>query len=290
MTEFATTSTGDRVGYDRRGAGRPAVVFVAGAGPFRAIDPATTETAELLARKGFTTVVHDRVGRADSFRPGRVDLNDELAAIAAMIEIAGGRAVLCGHSSGCAIALRAAAEGLPVDGLVLFEAPLDSATPDVAGWTSELYRLLDAGDRSGAVTHFVADIPLEVLDGLRESPLWEPFVAHAESLRVDAQALAWAMSAAHPRLLGALTVPTLVVVGPEPVAEISAAAASLVAALPDATLVEVAGGQHSWEPSAMAELLTTFLQGPAGGNAMSSGRAPSSPPRSGDGSLGSAER
>jgi hypothetical protein len=38
MTEFTTTTTGDQVAYDRRGAG-PAPIFVAGAGPFRAIDP-----------------------------------------------------------------------------------------------------------------------------------------------------------------------------------------------------------------------------------------------------------
>jgi pimeloyl-ACP methyl ester carboxylesterase len=214
VTEHVTTSRGDTVGYDRRGEG-PAVVFVAGAGPFRAIDPQTTETAELLAQRGFTTVVHDRVGRADSYREGRVDLTDELAAVAAMIEVAGGRAVLCGHSSGGAIALRAAVEGLPVDGLVLFEAPLDPAAQGVLEWTAEVYRLLDAGDRPGAVAHYMKDIPLEILDGLRDSPLWEPFVAHAESLRADAEALEWAMPAPHPELFGALDVPSLLVVGEE---------------------------------------------------------------------------
>ncbi|SEL25756.1 Alpha/beta hydrolase family protein [Blastococcus sp. DSM 46786] len=130
LTQHVTTSRGDTVGYDRRGEG-PAVVFVAGAGPFRAIDPQTTETAELLAERGFTTVVHDRVGRGDSVPEGRVDLADELAAVRAMIDVAGGRATLCGHSSGCAIALRAAVEGLPVDRLVLFEAPLDPAARGV---------------------------------------------------------------------------------------------------------------------------------------------------------------
>ncbi|MGX5656392.1 alpha/beta hydrolase [Geodermatophilus nigrescens] len=135
MTEYGTTATGDRIGFDRRGSG-PAVVFIAGAGPFRAIDPQTTATAELLAGRGRTTVVHDRVGRGDSWRAGRVDLDDELAAVAALVDAAGNRAVLCGHSSGCAIALRAAAEGLPVDGLVLFEAPLDPRTPGVAEWTA----------------------------------------------------------------------------------------------------------------------------------------------------------
>ncbi len=259
MTDHVTTSRGDTVAYDRRGQG-PAVVFVAGAGPFRAIDPQTTETAELLAQRGFTTVVHDRVGRADSFREGRVDLADELAAVRALVDVAGGHATLCGHSSGCAIALRAAIEGLPVDRLVLFEAPLDPATGGVPEWTAELYRLLDAGDRPGAVSHYMKDIPLEVLDGLRDSPLWEPFVAHAESLRADAEALEWAMSARHPELFGALGVPTLLVVGAETFDEMPAAAASLAAALPHATRAEVAGAQHTWEPTAMADLMAGFLR------------------------------
>jgi len=249
---------GDTIGYNRRGEG-PAVVFVAGAGPFRAIDPQTTETADILAERGFTTVVHDRVGRADSFRDGRVDLADEVAAIRALIDVAGGRA-LCGHSSGCAIALRSAAEGLPIDRLVLFEAPLDPAAEGVQEWTAELYRLLDAGDRPGAVSHYMKDIPLEVLDRLQDSPLWEPFLAHAESLRADAQALEWAMSAPYPELFGALDVPALLVVGRETFDEMPAAAASLAAALPDATRAEVAGAQHSWEPTAMANVMADFLR------------------------------
>ena len=113
MTEFTTTALGDRVAYDLRGDG-PAVVFIAGAGPFRAIDPSTTETAELAAERGIRTIVFDRLGRGESPADGRLDLERELAAVAALIEVVGGSAVLCGHSSGCSIALAAAVSGLPV--------------------------------------------------------------------------------------------------------------------------------------------------------------------------------
>jgi hypothetical protein len=80
MTEFTTTATGDRVAYDLRGAG-PALIFVAGAGPFRAIDPWTTETAERAAQQGITTLVFDRLGRGESPAEGRLDLDRELDAI-----------------------------------------------------------------------------------------------------------------------------------------------------------------------------------------------------------------
>lgn len=74
MTDFATTAGGDRVAYDRRGTG-PAVIFVAGAGPFRAIDPVTTVTAEHAAERGLTTLVFDRLGRGASPADGSLDLN-----------------------------------------------------------------------------------------------------------------------------------------------------------------------------------------------------------------------
>ena len=70
VTGTATTAGGDRVTYDLRGTG-PAVVFVAGAGPFRAVDPITTRTAELLADAGVTTVVFDRLGRLPRHRAAR---------------------------------------------------------------------------------------------------------------------------------------------------------------------------------------------------------------------------
>jgi pimeloyl-ACP methyl ester carboxylesterase len=133
MTEFTTTTTGDRVAYDLRGTG-PALIFVAGAGPFRAIDPWTTETAERAAQQGITTLVFDRLGRGESPAEGRLDLDRELDAIQAMLDVVGGSAALCGHSSGCSISLRAAAAGLPVDGLALWEAPLAGAAADTRAW------------------------------------------------------------------------------------------------------------------------------------------------------------
>src|SRR5688572_18345727 len=102
MSPSTTTSRGDRVVYDRYGSG-PAVLFVSGAGPYRAIDPVTTATAERVAAHGLTAVVHDRVGRGESRVAGRIGLDRELDAITALLDAAGGSAVLVGHSSGCSI-------------------------------------------------------------------------------------------------------------------------------------------------------------------------------------------
>ena len=142
---------------------------------------------------------------------------------------------------------------------MLFEAPLDPAEQGVPEWTGTLYGLLDQGDHAGAVTHYMRDIPLDILEGLQDSPLWEPFVAQAQSLRPDAQALEWAMSAPHAELLGTLDVPVRLLVGEETLPEMTAAAASLAAAIPGTTRGEVAGAQHTWETAAMAEEVHTFV-------------------------------
>ena len=169
MTDFTTTALGDRVAYDLRGEG-PALIFVAGAGPHRASDPWTTETAELAASSGIRTLVFDRLGRGESDATGLLDLDRELAALAALIEVVGGSAVLCGHSSGCSISLAAAARGLRVNGLVLWEAPFGPQDGGAREWAAEVDRRVDAGDLESALEHYMKDMPPEWLEGARQSP------------------------------------------------------------------------------------------------------------------------
>lgn len=263
MTQHTVTSTrGDDVAHDRYGDG-PAVVFIAGAGPWREIDPVTTETAELLAKRGVTTVVPDRVGRGANRVAGTIDLDREVAAIAALVESVGGSAVLCGHSSGCSIALHAAVAGVPVDGLMLWEAPMDPATPDVVEWTEEVERLLDAGEPEAGLEHYLKDIPEEILTGMRQGPVWEQMIAQAESLRPDAQSLRWAYQAPFADVfgttLGGAGVPVRAVYGTETVPEMPGAAAAIVAAVPGATQAEIAGAWHTWDSAAMADELDGFV-------------------------------
>ena len=259
MTDYATTALGDRVAYDLRGSG-PALVFVSGAGIWRAIDEVTAPTAELVSAQGITTIVYDRLGRGDSPVEGRIDLDRELAAIAALIDVAGGSAVLCGHSSGCSISLAAAVNGLAVDGLVLWEAPLlpqDSGTQE---WTDEVDRRIEAGDAEGAQTHYMKDMPPEFLEQARQSPLWPTMLAQVGSLRPDGQSLAWAESAPHAELFGQLRMPVLAVVGEQTFPEMVPAAESIAAAIPGATWKHMPGAWHSWEPEPMATELTQFVK------------------------------
>jgi pimeloyl-ACP methyl ester carboxylesterase len=260
MTEFTTTTaTGDRVAYDLRGAG-PALIFVAGAGPFRAIDPWTTETAERAAQQGITTLVFDRLGRGESPAEGRLDLDRELDAIQALLDVVGGSAALCGHSSGCSISLRAAATGLPVNGLALWEAPLAGVAADTQAWSDEVEQRMDAGDPEGALSHYMKDMPPEWLAEAKTSSQWGEIAAGVVSLRADGQSLAWAVAALEDGRLGGIRKPVLAMYGTETFPEMPLAAARIVEAIPGAMQKAVPGAEHTWQPEPMAAELSAFVK------------------------------
>lgn len=255
MSSFVTTENNDRVAFDRRGDG-PAILFVAGAGPWRAIDPGTTETAELLADRGFTTIVYDRLGRGESVAEGPFTVDRELAAIAALISEAGGRAVLCGHSSGCSLAMLAAARGLPVAGLTLWEAPLAPPHSGADAFADEIRGLVTAGDLEGALSFYMRDMPPEILEAVKAIPA---MVDQAATLQPDADSLAWAESAPLSELLSDLRMPVLAMVGTSSYDEVMVPAAEMIAAaIPSSGWKRVPGAQHEWEPRAMAEELADF--------------------------------
>lgn len=263
MTEFATTTYGDRLGYDRRGSG-PGLVFIAGAGPFRAMDPWTTETAERAADLGLTTVVFDRLGRGDSPAEGVLDLDRDLAAVAAMIEIAGGQAVLCGHSSGCSIALHAASVGLPVAGLALWEAPVAAPADETKAWSEEIERLIDARDFENAQRHYMKDMPPEWLAGAEASPEWPMIAAGVRTTRADAQSLAWVTAALESGGLGSIDVPVLAMFGTQTFDEMPIGAALIVEAVRRGTQKAMPGADHTWQPEPMAAELVAFTTACAG--------------------------
>jgi len=258
MTDHVLSDRGDRIAVDLLGDG-PALVFVSGAGPHRAIDPGTTATAGLLAGLGVRTAVYDRPGRGESPADGTLDLDRDMAALRAVIEAVGAPAVLCGHSSGCAIALRAAVDGLPVLGVAMFEAPLATDAEDAAAWAAEFERLLDAGDVEAATVCFMRDMPPEWLAGVQASPIWPDIAAGARSQRADAQVLAWATAALRDGGLDKVPVPVLATYGTTTFDEMPVAADAVVAAVPDGRVTAVAGADHEWQPPAMAEVLRAFV-------------------------------
>lgn len=262
-TRRLTTGRGDELAYDlTTGPGDgPTVVLVPGAGSLRG-DAGVAETARLLAGAGVRTVVPDRLGRqGQDARSGPYDLDRELEALGAVLAAEGGRAVLCGHSSGCAIGLRAVAAGLGVAGLVLWEAPLAAPASRVAEWSSGLDQRLDAGELEAAQEWYMRDMPPAWLAGAKASPAWPAIYAASPGLRADAQAMAWATGALESgRLRDEVGVPVLAVYGTSTFPEMPAAARRLAEVLEQAEVREVGGAGHAWDPAAFAPVLATFTK------------------------------
>ena len=103
--------------------------------------------------------------------------------VAALIERAGGRAALLGLSSGGALALEAAASGLPVTTVAAYEPPYvgDNARQSATEYEGHLKRLIAAGDRGGAVKYFMTTmvgVPAPMVVILRLMPwIWRKLAA-----------------------------------------------------------------------------------------------------------------
>jgi pimeloyl-ACP methyl ester carboxylesterase len=186
-----TTSSADgtTITYETCGQG-PALILVDGALCYRKMGP-SRKVAEAL-REHFTVVTYDRRGRGESTDTAPYSTGREVEDLAALIAAVGGSAYLCGFSSGAVLALDAAASGLPVTGLALYEPPFivdDSRPPAAADYVDQLNTLLSANRRGDAVRLFMRHVgmpgPLVAL--MRFMPAWGKLKRVAHTLPYDGQ-------------------------------------------------------------------------------------------------------
>jgi pimeloyl-ACP methyl ester carboxylesterase len=271
MSEYATSSDGTRIGFDREGSGPP-VILVDGAFQFRAFDPATTELQHHLAGHGVEVVRYDRRGRGESPASGPITLAQTLEDLRALIgELTAGTddaVTLFGNSSGGAIALAAAAAGLPVSKVIVFEVPLDPEQgPEGAAFLNDLRARIAADEGAATVEFFMRDMPAEWLEQSRSSEAWPVMTAIAPSLEPDAESLAWTQSAPRADLWADVTQPVLVLVGGQTLDVMGPAADSLVANLAHAERRELEASDHVWDPRTLALVVAGFLvEGPIAGD------------------------
>ncbi|MDR5699534.1 alpha/beta fold hydrolase [Agromyces aerolatus] len=271
MTEYATSSDGTRIGFDREGSGPP-VILIDGAFQFRAFDPVTTELQHQLAAHGFEVVRYDRRGRGESRADAPITLAQTVEDLRALIEVltegSDDAVTLFGNSSGGAIALAAAAAGLPVSKIVVFEVPLDpEAGAEGAAFLADLRDRIAFGDGAATVEFFMRDMPPEWLEQSKASDAWPVMTALAPSLEPDAEVLAWTQSAPRAELWRDITQPVLVLVGSQTLGVMGPAADSLVADLAHAERRELEASDHLWDPRTLALVIAGFLvDGPVAGD------------------------
>ena len=258
---------GTAIAFDRYGEG-PAVVLVGGAFQHRAIDPGTARLAELLAER-LTVFYYDRRGRGDSGDTPPYAVEREVEDLEVLIEEAGGPASVFAMSSGGALALEAAASGLSIEKLALYEPPFvadDSRPPLPGDYEERLTDLLSEGRRGDAVEYFLtkaAGVPAEAVAPMREAPIWPAFEAVAHTLAYDAAVMGDTMSddASPLERWASVTVPALVMDGGASPEWVHRGAQALSDVLPDAQRRTLEGQTHDVAPEVLAPALKEFFAG-----------------------------
>jgi pimeloyl-ACP methyl ester carboxylesterase len=110
-----------------------------------------------------TVFNYDRRGRGDSGDTLPYSVEREIEDIGAVIDVAGGSAAVFGNSSGAVLALRAAAAGLSITSLALWDPPF-MVGPDAPRrhreYVNRLTKLLAAGQRGDAMALFMTTVGL----------------------------------------------------------------------------------------------------------------------------------
>jgi pimeloyl-ACP methyl ester carboxylesterase len=163
------------------------------------------------------------------------------------------------------LGLRAAAAGLAITKLAMYEAPfiVDDGRPPIASdFLARLTELIAKGRRGDAVKMFMKlmDVPAPVVFVMQLLPLWRKLKTVAHTLPYD---ISIVQDHERGRPLrrdrwSAVSVPTLVMNGGKSPGWMHTAMRSLAAVLPDAQYRTLAGQTHMLRAKAIAPVITNY--------------------------------
>ena len=255
-----TSKDGTPIAFDRSGEGAPIILVV---GAFN--DRATGAPLAATLSAHFTVFNYDRRGRGASGDSTLYAIEREIEDLAALLDEADGPPFVFGYSSGAILALKAAARGLALSRLALYEPPflLDDGFPQLAQEISvQLTELLSSGRRGDAVELYQTElvgIPAQIVAQWRQAPFRPALETIAHTLVYDATLIGDLPVLA--RQLPAITVPTLVISGGNSQARLRSAAQTLTGALPNAQHRSLSGQTHDIVPEVLAPVLEAFFKG-----------------------------
>jgi pimeloyl-ACP methyl ester carboxylesterase len=257
-----SSADGTPIAYERLGEGPPLIV-VGGATCERA---RMRPVSEGLAG-AFTVINYDRRGRGDSGDTAPYAVEREVEDLAAVIEAAGGTASVYGHSSGAGLALHAAAQGVPIAGLILHDPPYspdqEEARREAREFAEHLRALLSEGRDGDAIEFFMVGVgvPPEMVGEMRGGSEWPALEALAPTLAYDSEVMGdISRGGAVPTdLASRVTASTLVLcggAGPEWMVDVGN---QLAHALPQGKLRVLEGQDHVVSPEVLAPVVEDFL-------------------------------
>jgi pimeloyl-ACP methyl ester carboxylesterase len=252
-----TSKDGTSIAFDRTGQG-PALIALSGGPLDRSAD---APVASLLA-PSFTVYTYDRRGRGDSGDTAPYALDREFEDLEALIAEAGGSVYFYGSSGGGILGLEAAARGLGISRLALWEPPFivdDSRPPVPDDYSARLAELLAEGRRGDMVELFMTEavgMPADFVAPMRAMPFWQSMEKVAHTLIYDA-ALVGDFSLPAQRL-ASVAVPSLVIDGGQ-TPWLRNAAEAVARTLPNARRHTLDGQPHNVAPEAIAPVLAEFF-------------------------------
>jgi pimeloyl-ACP methyl ester carboxylesterase len=259
--ETARSADGTSIAYVAHGSGAP-LLLVGGAFCDHRARAAGLPLSRALDSR-MRVISFDRRGRGESGDTAPYAVAREVEDLAALIAAAGGSAMVYGHSSGAVLALEAAAAGVPITRLALYEPPLvfaDTRAPMPADLVEELQALTVEGKRSEAAELFLTravGVPAPGVERMKASPAWPSLTALAHTLSNDA-----ALTRDPDAILDrgrSVKVPSLVMAGEKSEDWMRAGVERLAAAIPGARHVTLAGQTHDVQVEPLAALLFDFL-------------------------------
>ncbi|MDR3573239.1 MAG: alpha/beta hydrolase [Anaerolineaceae bacterium] len=255
---------GTPIAFERSGQG-PTLVLVNGA-----LSKKTDAAPAAIALSPYFTVfIYDRRGRGESGDTAPYAVEREIEDLQAVINEAGGKACVYGHSSGAVLALLSARQ-LPnaIQKLAVYEPPIlvdDSRLPFAEDFLPRLKELVMAGKRGEAVAHYMRHgllVSEKDLAAMQSAPIWPAFEAEARTLVYDSMIVEDVMTGQplSKAKWGAISVPTLVMDGGNSPGFMHSGAEALTALLPHAQHHRFEGYDHHVANEVLVPTLVEFFK------------------------------
>jgi pimeloyl-ACP methyl ester carboxylesterase len=258
MTDTVRSADGTTIAFDRSGDGPPLIVVT---GAFCDRSSPRNLAAKLAPR--FTVFCYDRRGRGSSGDTAPYSVDSETEDLDALVSAAGGEAFVFGHSSGAVLALEAAAQGIPITKLAVYEPPFvvdGSRARHGADLADRLRQLVSDGHPGPAAELFLVEavgVSPDVVAMIQAGPGWPGMEALAHTLAYDVT-VCNGQSMPADRMAN-IRVPTLAVAGGASPDWARNSVATLAATIPGAQHLTLDGQDHGVADEVIAPVLVEFF-------------------------------
>ena len=239
-----TSKDGTSIAYERGGTGSPLLLV-------HGTTASHTRWLPVLPalESSYTVYAMDRRGRGASGDAPTYDVDREFEDVAALVdavaELEGARVNVLGHSFGGLCAMEAALRTNNIKRLIVYEGAPTGVMLTPPELIVRMQAQVEQGDSDGAVQTMLREVvrvPEEQLKLMRSLPAWQARVAAAHTIPRELQATNdYRMLAER---MGAVRVPTLLLLGEESPSVFRTSTEAARDAIPDVRLVVLQGQQH----------------------------------------------